>query len=218
MFHDRFGVDSVACVAIVKVAIPKGHLPTSRVSVCRIVGLAVAHMPSWQIVAVAAGRDQLSRAIANTARQLPVYNSAAAALAPMLNAAGSWYEMSNGGHLIIKSASGRLTPKAVGGQSFRLPVTLRTHPRRKDARRTGPGVRGVFPIQAWRRASRQSPSTPTFSTSGVARRLMKTTDCSSPLGAYIDNTRARESQPPFDRNARLRGSRDSQAATRSGPH
>ena len=62
--------------------------------------------------AQAAARDQLAAAIANTRGSYLVYNFGAGFPAPMLNAAGDWYEMTNGGHLmIIKAACGRLAPR-----------------------------------------------------------------------------------------------------------
>ena len=61
------------------------------------------------------GRELLANAIANTHGSYLVYNFGGGHPAPMLNAGGSWYEMSNGGHLmIIKSASQRLAPATAG--------------------------------------------------------------------------------------------------------
>ena len=58
------------------------------------------------------GRELLANAIATTRGAYLVYNFGGGAPAPMLNARGGWYEMSNGGHLmIIKSASQRLAPR-----------------------------------------------------------------------------------------------------------
>ena len=60
----------------------------------------------------ASGRDILAGAIANTKGSYLVYNFGGGHPAPMLNAGGGWYEMANGGHLmIIKSASQRLAPR-----------------------------------------------------------------------------------------------------------
>ena len=47
------------------------------------------------------GRDRLAQAIANTRGSYLVYNFGNGFPAPMLNAAGNWYEMNNGGHLMI---------------------------------------------------------------------------------------------------------------------
>ena len=63
-------------------------------------------------VAAAAARDQLAQAIATTRGSYLVYNFGGAFPAPMLNAAGDWYEMNNGGRLmIVKSASKKLSPR-----------------------------------------------------------------------------------------------------------
>src|SRR3954462_5838869 len=58
------------------------------------------------------GRELLSNAISSTRGSYLVYNFGGGAPAPMLNAGGGWYEMSNGGHLMtIKGASGRVRPR-----------------------------------------------------------------------------------------------------------
>ena len=63
-------------------------------------------------VAGAAARDLLAQAIANTRGSYLVYNFGDGFPAPMLNAAGDWYELNSGGHLmIVKSASQRLSPR-----------------------------------------------------------------------------------------------------------
>ncbi len=63
-------------------------------------------------VAAAAARDQLAQAIATTRGSYLVYNFGSGFPAPMLDAGGRWYEMSNGGRLmIVKSASQRLSPR-----------------------------------------------------------------------------------------------------------
>jgi len=145
-----------------------------------------------QPVAVAAGRDQLSQAIATTRGSYLVYNFGGGYPAPMLNATGNWYEMSNGGHLmIIKAASSRLTPR----------LLVDTHSSYQSRCERTPGARTrdgltqasevYTPIQAW-----QALGQPTiainanfFDIRGQQGGSWKTTDCSSPLGAYVDNTR-----------------------------
>src|SRR3954471_23943991 len=70
---------------------------------------ATAGVPTAEAVS---GRDLLAGAIANTRGSYLVYNFGGGHPAPLLNAGGSWYEMSNGGHLMtIKGASGRLQPR-----------------------------------------------------------------------------------------------------------
>jgi len=64
-----------------------------------------------QPVARAEARELLASAIANTQGSYLVYNFGGGHPAPMLNAAGNWYDGNGGGHLmIIKAASQRLEP------------------------------------------------------------------------------------------------------------
>jgi len=145
-----------------------------------------------QPVAAAAGRDQLSQAIANTRGSYLVYNFGSGYPAPMLNAAGNWYEMSNGGHLmIIKSASGRLTPRLLVDSHAGYQARCETTPgaRTRDGLMQASEV--YSPIQAW-----QAMGQPTiainanfFDVRGQQGGSWKSTDCSSPLGTYVDNTR-----------------------------
>jgi hypothetical protein len=138
------------------------------------------------------GRELLANAIAATRGQYLVYNFGGGNAAPMLNAGGSWYEMSSGGHLmIIKSASQRLTPR----------LLVDSHSGYQSRCERTPGARtneGLFqasetysPLQAW-----QALGQPTiainanfFDIRGQKGGSWKTTGCSSPLGAWVDNTR-----------------------------
>ena len=64
------------------------------------------------VARAADGRELLTTAIATTRGSYLVYNFGGGAPAPLLNGAGDWYEMSNGGHLmVIKAASQRLAPR-----------------------------------------------------------------------------------------------------------
>jgi hypothetical protein len=146
---------------------------------------------SGQPVARADAREQLANAIATTRGSYLVYNFGAGPPAPMLNAAGVAYEMSNGGHLmIIKAASQRLTPR----------LLVDTHSGYQSRCERTPGARtkeGLWqaseiytPIAAW-----QALGQPTiainanfFDIRGQQVGSWKTTGCSSPLGAYVDNT------------------------------
>jgi len=117
------------------------------------------------------GRELLANAIATTRGAYLVYNFGGGAPAPMLSAGGGWYEMSNGGHLmIIKSASQRL---AGACSSIRTPAI----------KRGVNGIRGRAPVKACGRPPRSTPrcrlgkrlvsrrlrSTPTSSTYGARR-------------------------------------------------
>jgi Phosphodiester glycosidase len=140
----------------------------------------------------ASGRDLLAGAIANTKGSYLVYNFGGGHPAPMLNAGGGWYEMGSGGHLmIIKSASQRLTPRLLVDSHNGYQARCERDPRA----RTGEGLwqaSEVFaPLQAW-----QALGQPTiainanfFDIRGQKGGSWKSTGCSSPLGAYVDNTR-----------------------------
>jgi hypothetical protein len=138
------------------------------------------------------GRDLLGGAIANTKGAYLVYNFGGGNPAPLLNAGGGWYEMNSGGHLmIIKAAAQRLSPRLLvdshSGDQARC---------ERDSRaRTGEGLwqaSEVYPpLQAW-----QALGQPTiainanfFDVRGQKGGSWKSTGCSSPLGAYVDNTR-----------------------------
>ena len=143
-------------------------------------------------VARADGRALLAGAIANTRGSYLVYNFGAGHPAPMLNAGGGWYEMNNGGHLMtIKNAAGRLHPKLLVDthQGFQARCE------RDAGARTGEGLwqaSEVFaPLEAW-----QALGQPTiainanfFDVRGQKGGSWRDTKCSSPLGAYVDNTR-----------------------------
>ncbi|MCU1696764.1 MAG: hypothetical protein JWR34_2827 [Mycobacterium sp.] len=138
------------------------------------------------------GRELLANAIAATRGQYLVYNFGGGNAAPMLNAGGSWYEMSSGGHLmIIKSASQRLTPRLLvdshSGYQSRCERTA--------GARTSEGLwqasEVYTPLQAWNALG--SPTIAInanfFDVRGQKGGSWKTTGCSSPLGAYVDTTR-----------------------------
>ncbi|MDT5237873.1 MAG: hypothetical protein QOD97_71 [Mycobacterium sp.] len=153
---------------------------------------AVATTAGAPTARAADGRELLANAIAGTRGTYLVYNFGGGNAAPMLNAGGSWYEMSSGGHLmIIKSASQRLTPR----------LLVDSHSGYQSRCERTPGARtneGLFqasetysPLQAW-----QALGQPTiainanfFDIRGQKGGSWKTTGCSSPLGAWVDNTR-----------------------------
>jgi Phosphodiester glycosidase len=137
-------------------------------------------------------RELLAGAIAGTRGSYLVYNFGGGHPAPMLNAGGNWYELTSGGHLmIIKAASQRLTPRLLVDSHRGYQARCERDPRA----RTGEGLwqaSEIFtPLQAW-----QALGQPTiainanfFDVRGQKGGSWKTTGCSSPLGAYVDNTR-----------------------------
>ena len=140
----------------------------------------------------ASGRDLLAGAIANTRGSYLVYNFGGGHPAPMLNAAGNWYEMSNGGHLmIIKSASQRLAPRLLVDSHSGYQSRCERDPRARTGEGLVQGSEIFSPLQAW-----QALGQPTiainanfFDIRGQKGGSWKSTGCSSPLGAYVDNTR-----------------------------
>ncbi len=159
--------------------------------------LAVACLASSSLIgppaAAAAARDQLAAAIASTRGSYLVYNFGAGHPAPMLDAAGRWYEGTAGGRLMIaKSAAGRLAPRLLvdshQGDQARCERTpgARTREGLPQASET------YTPQQAW-----QALGGPTiainanfFDVRPQQAGSWKATRCSSPLGAYVDNTGA----------------------------
>lgn len=140
----------------------------------------------------ASARELLAAAIANTKGSYLVYNFGGGFPAPMLDAGGNWYEMNGGGRLmIIKSASQRLAPRLLADSHTGYQARCEGDPRA----RTGEGLWQASeiypPLQAW-----QALGQPTiainanfFDVRGQQGGSWKTTGCSSPLGAYVDNTR-----------------------------
>ena len=72
------------------------------------------------------GRELLAGAIANTRGSYLVYNFGGGAPAPMLNAGGGAYEMSNGGHLMIISPRHNGLRRDCSSIRIRLSGALRT--------------------------------------------------------------------------------------------
>ncbi len=157
-----------------------------------LVCAAVAAGASAPVAAAAGARELLAGAIANTRGSYLVYNFGSGFPAPMLNAAGNWYEMNNGGRLmIIKAASQRLAPRLLTDSHTGYQARCERDPRA----RTGEGLWQASeiypPLQAW-----QALGQPTiainanfFDVRGQQGGSWKSTGCSSPLGAYVDNTR-----------------------------
>ncbi|MCV7028065.1 phosphodiester glycosidase family protein [Mycobacterium sherrisii] len=137
------------------------------------------------------GREMLANAIGATKGSYLVYNFGPGHPTPLLDAGGRWYEMNNGGHLmIIKNASTRLAPH----------LLVDTH-RGDQARcehnpgaRTGEGLWQASelytPLQAWQRMGQPTIAINAnfFDVRGQKAGSWRQTGCSSPLGAFVDNT------------------------------
>ncbi len=152
--------------------------------------LAAAGCPP---AAAADGRDKLAQAIANTRGSYLVYNFGAGFPAPMLNAAGNWYEHGGGGRLmVVKSASQRIAPRLLvdSHQGYQ------SRCERTPGARTGEGLAQASetytPLQAWQVLGQPTIAINAnfFDVRSQRAGSWKTTGCSSPLGTYIDNTGA----------------------------
>lgn len=152
---------------------------------------AVITATSAPPVANADGFSELANAIATTRGSYLVYNFGNGHPAPMQRADGSRYEMDNGGHLmIIKSAAARLNPRLLvdthSGYQARC--------ERTPGARTGEGLWQASetypPLTAWQVLGKPTIAINAnfFDVRGQQGGSWKDTDCSSPLGAYVDNT------------------------------
>lgn len=152
--------------------------------------LALASCPGAPS-ANAAGRDQLTQAISTTRGSYLVYNFGPGFPAPMLDAAGQWYEMINGGRLmVIKAASQRLAPKLLVDTHQGAQARCERTPGARTAEGLSQASETYAPQQAW-----QALGQPTiainanfFDVRPQRGGSWKATGCSSPLGAYVDNT------------------------------
>ncbi|MDT5095349.1 MAG: hypothetical protein QOH60_4712 [Mycobacterium sp.] len=137
-------------------------------------------------------RSVLLAAIANTKGSYLVYNFGGNFAAPFRNSAGNEYTLNNGGHLmIVKSASTRLNPKLLvdSHQGYQ------SRCERNPGARTGEGLlqasETYTPLQAWQVLGQPiiAINANFFDVRGQKSGSWKQTGCSSPLGAYVDNTR-----------------------------
>lgn len=140
----------------------------------------------------ASAREMLATAIANTRGSYLVYNFGGGHPAPMLDAGGRSYEVANGGRLmIIKSASTRLAPRLLVDSHAGYQARCERDPRARTGEGLWQAAEIFTPLQAW-----QALGQPTiainanfFDVRGQRGGSWKSTGCSSPLGAYVDNTR-----------------------------
>lgn len=142
-------------------------------------------------VASAAARDQLAQAIQATRGNFLVYNFGPESPAPMLNAAGSWYEMGDGGHLmILKSAARKLAPRLLVDthQGFQARCEQTPGARTQDGLIQAAEI--YSPVQAWGVLGRPriAVNANFFDVRRQEAGRWKQTGCTSPLGAYVDNT------------------------------
>lgn len=139
----------------------------------------------------AAAQDLLNQAIANTRGRYLVYNFGAGFPAPMRNAAGDAYEMNNGGHLmIVKSASTRLTPRLLVDTHLGAQARCERTPGARTREGLPQASETYSPLQAWQVLGRPAIAVNAnfFDVRSQRGGSWKTTGCTSPMGAYVDNT------------------------------
>ena len=155
-------------------------------------GVRTLAITTGQPVAHAAdGREMLASAIGTTQGSYLVYNFGAGHPTPMLNAGGSWYEGNSGGHLmIIKNAAERLAPHLLVDTHQGDQARCESNP----GARTGEGLMQASevytPLQAWQRMGQPTIAINAnfFDVRAQKGGSWRTTGCTSPLGAFVDNT------------------------------
>lgn len=151
----------------------------------------VAGTTGQPVAHAADARELLEQAIAGTRGSYLVYNFGGGHSMPLLDGAGRWYEMNNGGHLmIIKQAASRLQPHLLvdshRGDQARC--------ENNAGARTSEGLLQASeiypPLQAWQRMGQPTIAINAnfFDVRGQKGGSWRDTGCSSPLGAFVDNT------------------------------
>jgi Phosphodiester glycosidase len=171
---------------------PTASLRRLAASLTAVLACATLANITGQPVAHAAdGRDLLANAINSTKGSYLVYNFGPGHPTPLLDAGGRWYEMNNGGHLmIIKDAAGRLAPHLLVDTHQGDEARCESNP----GARTGEGLLQASelyaPIQAWQRMGQPTIAINAnfFDVRGQKGGSWRQTGCSSPLGAFVDNT------------------------------
>jgi Phosphodiester glycosidase len=173
--------------------VPSSRADRRRFAACAaaLVLCAAVATTATPTARAADGRQLLASAIASTRGSYLVYNFGGGAPAPMLNASGGWYEMSNGGHLmIIKSASTRLAPRLLVDSHNGYQARCERDPRARTGEGLWQASEIYTPLQAWQALGRPTIAINAnfFDVRGQKGGSWKSTGCSSPLGAYVDNT------------------------------
>lgn len=141
--------------------------------------------------AQAAARDQLAQAIATTRGNYLVYNFGPGFPAPMRNAAGDWYDMARGGRLmVVKGVSQRLSPHLLVDSHQGFQARCERTPGARTAEGLTQAAETYSPVQAWELLGRPTIAVNAnfFDVRPQRGGSWKLTGCSSPLGAYVDNT------------------------------
>ena len=142
--------------------------------------------------AVAAdGRDKLAQAIATTRGSYLVYNFGGGFGAPMLNAAGNWYEGTGGGRLmVVKAASQRIAPRLLVDTHQGFQARCERTPGARTAEGLMQASETYTPLHAWQALGQPTVAINAnfFDVRSQQAGSWKNTGCSSPLGTYIDAT------------------------------
>jgi hypothetical protein len=174
--------------------VPSPPANLRRFAACATASLLCAALATTAspLARAADGRELLANAIANTRGSYLVYNFGGGAPAPMMNADGGWYEAANGGHLmIIKSASQRLAPRLLVDSHSGYQARCERDPRARTGEGLWQASEIYTPLQAWQVLGQPTIAINAnfFDVRGQKGGSWKSTGCSSPLGAYVDNTR-----------------------------
>lgn len=137
-------------------------------------------------------RALLVSAIANTKGSYLVYNFGGEFAAPFRNAGGGDYTLSNGGRmLIMKNASGRMNPRLLVDSHQGWQARCERTPGARTAEGLMQASESLPPLQAWQALGMPiiAVNANFFDVRGQKGGSWKTTNCSSPLGSYVDTTR-----------------------------
>ncbi len=164
----------------------------TRMAATAMVCAVLATVVGTPVAAAASARELLASAIANTRGSYLVYNFGPGFPAPMLNAAGTSYEVESGGRLmVIKAASGRIAPRLLADSHTGYQARCERDPRARTAEGLWQAAEIYAPLQAWEALGQPTIAINAnfFDVRGQQGGSWKSTGCSSPLGAYVDNTR-----------------------------
>lgn len=137
-------------------------------------------------------KSLLLGAIANTKGSYLVYNFGGPFAAPFRAADGREYTLNNGGHLMtIKNASSRLTPRLLVDTHQGFQARCERDPRARTREGLWQASETFTPLQAWQVLGQPTIAINAnfFDVRGQQGGSWRDTGCSSPLGAYVDNTR-----------------------------
>ena len=139
----------------------------------------------------AAGRDQLAQAIGTTRGSYLVYNFGPGYPAPMRDAAGAWYELIKGGRLmVVKGAAARLSPRLLVDTHQGPQARCERTPGAQTAEGLAQASETYAPQQAWQLLGQPTIAVNAnfFDVRPQRAGSWKITGCTSPMGAYVDNT------------------------------